>query len=177
MTTEQKSDSRKLHFMNSAISKPGVFSCAIDCFAEICHDIFLPYLYDVPTSGFLELIFNVSQQYDDLIKTCTSSPRGFNIQDLLVCIREPLWSNLRSCCNSLVHMDNNAQFSEIFQKKNFTGAYGEQSNLFISFTLHSVQYPTCQSLLEKNTNICKLYFSFLYGTLWVHLFELAPILG
>ena len=133
MTTEQESDSRKLHFMNSAIRKPGVFSCAIDCFAEICHDIFLPYLYDVPTSGFLELIFNVFQQYDDLIKTCTSSPRGFNIQDLLFCIREPLWSNLRSCCNSLVHMDNNAQFSEILQ--------GLMENKVIySFHLHCILY-------------------------------------
>ena len=45
---------------------------------------------------------------------------------------EPVWIYLRTCDNSLQAVDCNAQFSEIFQSKNFGQMNNYEKNNFLS---------------------------------------------
>ena len=117
MISTHKINTSRPHFLNSAIRQPGLFSCPVDCFLEICHDIFLPWLSEIERSEIFEIIYNVSNQYDNIMKTYQHGDNYVATQNLLSDVRESLWSHLRMCCNSLMPMDSNGQFSEIFQWK------------------------------------------------------------
>ena len=55
---------RKKHFMNSTLSIPCIFSCALDSFLEIASCLFLPHLSDLTVRNeFTELLFNTCSRY------------------------------------------------------------------------------------------------------------------
>ena len=46
--------------MNSVFANPGIYSCAVDAFLEICTHLFLPYLSSLRIrNDFKDLLFNV----------------------------------------------------------------------------------------------------------------------
>jgi len=50
---------QRSHFMNSVFEKPGVYSCAVDCFLEVSTYLFLPSLAKLSIqSEFFQLLFN-----------------------------------------------------------------------------------------------------------------------
>ena len=104
------------HFLNSCKYQSSTFSCAVDCFFEVADSIFMPYLKNIPRTNIVQLIFDSCSLYDSIIYQETLSTEA---SLLLHDIREPLWSYLRTQCQSLLPMDCNAQFSEIFQLKNW----------------------------------------------------------
>ena len=74
---------RKKHFMNSTLSIPCIFSCALDSFLEIASCLFLPHLSDLTVRNeFTELLFNTCSRY-------VESPENSR---LLEEIREPIWA-------------------------------------------------------------------------------------
>ena len=55
---------RKIHFMNSALSIPRTFSCALDTFLEKTLCLFFPHLSNLAvTIEFAELLFGTCSRY------------------------------------------------------------------------------------------------------------------
>ena len=55
---------RKIHFMNSALSIPRTFSCALDTFLEKTSCLFFPHLSNLAvTIEFTELLFSTCSRY------------------------------------------------------------------------------------------------------------------
>lgn len=98
---------QKGHFINSVLTVPRTFSCALDSFLEITSCLFLPHLSNLTVRNeFTDLLFNACSRYIE-------SPENSR---LLNEIREPLWAYLRRQCPFLAR-DSNACFSEIFEEK------------------------------------------------------------
>ena len=72
---------------------------------------------------------------------------------LLRDIREPVWSYFRSQCPSLLAMDCNAQFSEIFQSKNFGPMNDFEKTLFTSVYRFELVYERCSVNLSSDSEI------------------------
>ena len=109
------------HFMNSLFEKPGVYSCAVDCFLEISRYLFLPSLGKLSIrSEFLQLLFiNLSQ--------CCENNQN---RKYLSRIRERVWLHLIENCSSFQARDCNACFSQIFEEKTFGNLNFEEASLF-----------------------------------------------
>ena len=109
------------HFMNSLFEKPGVYSCAVDCFLEISRYLFLPSLAKLSTrSEFLQLLFiNLSQ--------CCENNQN---RKYLSRIRERVWLHLLENRSSFQARDCNACFSQIFAEKTFGNLNFEEASLF-----------------------------------------------
>ena len=77
---------KKGHFINSVLSVPLTFSCALDSFLEIASCLFFPHLSSLTVRNeFTDLLFNTCSRYIE-------SPENSR---LLNEIREPLWAYLR----------------------------------------------------------------------------------
>ena len=56
--------SKRGHFMNSILSVPNMYSCAVDTFLEVSSHLFLPYLSTMTVRNeFTELLFNTCKRY------------------------------------------------------------------------------------------------------------------
>ena len=81
------------HFQNSCLqdTTASVYSCAIDCFLEISHAIFLQHLIDIPRSDFFEIRESLTVvSIGSLMSTLNN-------------IREPVWNYLVNNCNSFIN--------------------------------------------------------------------------
>jgi len=105
--------------MNSLFEKPGVYSCAVDCFLEITRYLFLPFLAKLSIrSEFLQLLFNNLSQCHENNHNMKSLSR----------IHEPVWLHVTENCSSFQARDYNACFSLIFEEKTFGNLnFGGQS--------------------------------------------------
>ena len=53
--------------MNSVFVNPGIYSCAVDAFLEVCTHLFLPYLSNLPARNeFTNILFNACSDYISL---------------------------------------------------------------------------------------------------------------
>ena len=75
------------------------------------------------------------------------------IPQLLHGTRDPLCSYFRTCCRSFSQMDCNAQFSEIFQTKNFTDMNAYEKEIFLTRYTYNTLCSTCDIPLTKHVTI------------------------
>ena len=135
---------RKKHFMNSTLSIPCIFSCALDSFLEIASCLFLPHLSDLTVRNeFTELLFNTCSRY-------VESPENSR---LLEEIREPIWAYLREQCPSFSARDSNACFSQIFEEKTLGKLTSDEMNIFSSLRTFQSFCETCQKDVVLNSSI------------------------
>ena len=135
---------RKKHFMNSTLSIPCIFSCALDSFLEIASCLFLPHLSDLTVRNeFTELLFNTCSRY-------VESPENSR---LLEEIREPIWAYLREQCPSFSARDSNACFSQIFEEKTLGRLTSDEMNIFSSLRTFQSFCETCQKDVVLNSSI------------------------
>ena len=127
------------HFTNSVFQKPGIYSCAVECFLEVSRYVFFPFLSKLSTrSKFPDLLFNAVADY------CQFTD---NIQ-LLSEIREPVWLYLRQHCSSFEARDCNAAFSQIFEEKIFGTLNTEEVNLFATQRMFESYCERCEKKLH-----------------------------
>ena len=130
----------RVHFKNSVFLKPGTLSCAVDCFIEISHVIFAPYLKYVPRTEVFDIIFQTCEQFEILQ---TEGKLNNSIVYALHEIRKPLWDHLRSKCSSFTVMDADAQFSQIFELNTFNTMNMYETQLFLSSVLFENMCENC----------------------------------
>ena len=107
--------------MNSALTIPRTFSCALDSFLEIASCLFLPHLSNLTVRNeFTELLFNTRSRY---IESRENSK-------LLEESKEPLWAYLRQQSPSLLARDCNACFCQIFVERTFGKRTPDEMNIF-----------------------------------------------
>ena len=136
------------HFMNSVLSTPRTYSCAVESFLEVASILFLPHLSNLTVRNeFTELLFNTCSRY---IKSRENSK-------LLEEIRESLWAYLRQQCPSFLARDSNACFSQIFEEKTFGKPTPDEMNLFSSLRTFQSLCETCQKDVVLNSSILANY--------------------
>ena len=146
-----------IHFMNSAFSEPGTFSCAVDVFLEISHFVIFPLLSDLQRSIFWDVLYAAISDYKQCISTgiCSSFD---DMTRMLTEIRQPVWDRLKILCPSFQQMDNNAQFSQIFQLRNFE-LTTEEKNLFLTRYSHESFCDNCQKSVTTQSDIFVHYLT------------------
>ena len=146
----------EIHCLNTISYLPGTYSCAIDCFMELSHKIFMPFLANTENkSTVFQLIYDASCEYDNVVQNFT------DLISLLHTIREPVWSHFRNCWHSLAPMNCNALFSEIFQFKNFMNINFHEQKLFSTVITYEKPCHTCSALLVK---ILPIFVNFIRHT-------------
>ena len=99
--------SKRGHFMNSVLSVPNMYSCAVDTFLEVSSHLFLPYSSTLTVGNeFPELFFNTYKRYIE------SQGNDRTLRE----IRKPIWVHLQQHCPSFLARDSNAFFSQIFKE-------------------------------------------------------------
>ncbi|XP_066932700.1 uncharacterized protein [Clytia hemisphaerica] len=139
------------HFQNSSRTTAGrTFSCAVDCFLEICYRLLLPEIKD-------KMLFEESSEFFTLLQISGSMEIPFennnNIKSnafrLLDEIREPLWSRIIGNCDTFKKRDCNAEFQEIFGSDIFKKlSEGERHIFEASFVVQGI-CNTCGSEKER----------------------------
>ena len=72
------------HFQNYCLRHFGKFSCAVDCFLELCYAIFRSQLHNITRNDFFDLIY----------ESCIAR-QNLGAVDI---VREPVWSYIRNFC-------------------------------------------------------------------------------
>ena len=82
----------EIHFLNTISYLPGTYSCAIDCFMELSHKIFMHFLANIENkSTVFQPIYDASCEYDDVVQNYNYERS--DLISLLHTIREPVWSH------------------------------------------------------------------------------------
>ena len=121
------------HLMNTVRERPGVYSCAIDSFIELCFYNLYPVLANLypHLTPFLLMIHDCCKKYSQ--HTLTAVPRIRFLYELLsIEVRQPIWDFIIHNCNSFRNRDPNAQFSEIFRHAVFGQLNVSEIGTFIS---------------------------------------------
>ena len=116
LSRENMRERNEPHFMNSCRNQLSVFSCAIDCFLELSHNIFFPVLHSINRSSFMDLLYLTCLSYDCCLK---ENSEEVVLERELAQIRERIWNQLVFYCPSFVARDSAAEFSEIFSSNIF----------------------------------------------------------
>ena len=160
--------SKRGHFMNSILSVPNMYSCAVDTFLEVSSHLFLPYLSTLTVRNeFTELLFNTCKRYIE------SQGNDRMLRE----IRKPIWVYLQQHCPSFLARDSNACFGQIFEERTFGDLSSKEMNIFSSQRIFESFCKTChdsvalkssilvnyvtRSALHFNPNIFIFYFFFL----------------
>jgi len=105
------------HLLNTVRERPGVYSCAIDSFIEVCFYNLYPLLTDLypHLTPFFLLIHDCCKKYSE--HTRSAVPRIKFVYELLsIEVRQPIWDFVISKCNTFRDRDGNAEFSQIFRQ-------------------------------------------------------------
>ena len=142
ITNKDPESVNEFHFRNSCATT-FFYSCAVDCFLEICFRLFLNNLQEISNqrSNLFEIIMSVLQVYEVAILNFDSH--------LLFQVREPIWDCIVSNCPSFAPRKCEAEFSQIFTGTMFNSLSFEEKILFSSF------YSVTGVCLESNKNIEK----------------------
>ena len=99
------SNSRRVHFMNSVLTQPNVFSCAVDTFLEVYKSIIFP-LLDLSDIGsrFNRLVSDTVVNSNNL-NVCSAILSDSDVDAYLFYSREQVWCYLREKCSSFTPMN------------------------------------------------------------------------
>ena len=144
--------SQRIHFMNACIDTPSAYSCAVDCFLEICFRLFVKDLHDISPyrrSNIFEAFVGAIDIYEAAI---ISSDRN-----LLSQLRQPIWDYIVSNCFSFVLKNCDVEFSQIFTGNIFNSLSSEEQILFeTSYNLEG----TCSQCNHNNQTTSPFIISY-----------------
>ena len=121
------------HLLNTCRESPGVYSCAIDSFIELCFYNFYPLLTELypNLTPFFLMIHDCCKKYSE--HTLSAVPRINFVYELLSMeVRQPIWDFVISKCNSFHNRDGNAEFFEIFRQIVFGDLNLEEVSTFVT---------------------------------------------
>lgn len=163
------------HLRNTVRETPGIYSCAIDSFLELCYHSLYPYFKSLApfSSYFLNLLFTSCQRYEITVSNAT--PNMSFIYDLLSWeVRQPVWDYIQTKCPSFQLKDCNAQFSEIFQERVFGNLNQVEKSLFTtSYELE--HHCICGKFLKKSFETFVRYVDFPTTNIPLDFFSSWPI--
>ena len=134
--------------MNSVLSTPGTYSCALDSFLEISSHLFLPYLSTLTARNeFTELLFITCKRYIE------SQGNDRMLRE----IRKPIWVYLQHQCPSFLARDSIACFSQIFEERTFGDLSSEEMNIFSSQRIFESFCKTCHDNVALKSSILVNY--------------------
>ena len=131
------------HFRNSSRTTGGrTYSCAVDCFLEICYRLLLPEIKAEvsfeESSDFFKLL-QLSGTMEILFEDYTMKSNAFRLLDE---IREPVWSKIIENCGTFEKRNSDAELQEIFGSNIFKElSEGERHVFETSFVIQG----TCNS--------------------------------
>ena len=105
------------HFQNYCLTHFGKFSCAVDCFLELCYFIFWTPLHNITRNEFFDIIY----------ESCNAR-QNFGAVDI---VREPVWSSIRNQCPFFYGMTADAVFSDIFTTRTVGNLSVDLKSLFL----------------------------------------------
>ena len=105
------------HFRNYCLTSVGKFSCAVDCFLELCFLVFRNHLENITCNEFFRVIYLSCIQRQNL--------------GAVEVVREPLWSLVRYRCESFFAMTADAVFSDIFTLRTVGDLTDDLKSLFL----------------------------------------------
>ena len=130
--------------MNSVFTDPGIYSCAVDAFLEVCTHLFMPYLSNLPAKNeFTELLFNTCSYY------ICSREDSASLKE----IRELVWSYIIDHCSSFVARDCNACFSQIFEQRTLGNMNIDEESLFVTLRTFDCFCNTYAKRVTLNSKI------------------------
>ena len=117
---------RHFHLLNTCRNTSNVFSCAIDCFIELCFYAISPFFDRVTTvanpdtscTGFWNrLILSGCEKYKQHTQDLNSDLNSIIYEILAEEVRAPIWQCIQEKCPSFQARDCNAVFFRNFQIK------------------------------------------------------------
>ena len=133
------------HFSNYCLNNAGKFSCAVDCFLELCYGVFCNHLHSTTRNEFFDVIYESCNQRENL--------------GAIDIVREPVWLWLRDHCSSFSAMTANAVFSDIFTL-NTVGVLSEDlKSLFVVQQCNQSCCASCGKQIIYKTGTFVLYIT------------------
>ena len=133
------------HFSNYCLNNAGKFSCAVDCFLELCYGVFWNHLHNTTRNEFFDLIYESCNQREN--------PGAIDI------VREPVWLWLRDHCSSFSAMTASAVFSDIFTLSTVGVLSEDLKSLFVVQQCNQSCCSSCGNQIIYNASIFVLYIT------------------
>ena len=133
------------HFRNYCLTNVGKFSCAVDCFLELCFFVFHYHLQNITCNDFFQVIYDSCNQRENL--------------GAVEFVREPVWSLIRDRCASFSAMTANAVFSDIFTMQTFGDLTNDLKSLFLIEQCNQTCCTLCNNQIVKTTGTIVLYIT------------------
>ena len=133
------------HFRNYCLTNVGKFSCAVDCFLELCYFVFRNHLQNITCNDFFQVISEACNQRA--------------IVGAVDVVREPIWSLIRGRCPSFSSMTANAVFSDIFTMQAFGDLTSDLKSLFLIQQCNQTCCTLCNNQILKTTSTIVLYIT------------------
>lgn len=133
------------HFQNYCLTHDQKFSCAVDCFLELCYGIFWTRHHNVTRNEFFDIIY----------ESCNSRQLFGAVETA----REPVWSSIRNRCPSFLGMTANAVFSDIFTMRNVGSLSDDLKSLFLIQQRSQTCCSLCTNQIVKTAGIMVLYIT------------------
>ena len=133
------------HFQNYCLTHFGKFSCAVDCFLELCYFIFWTPLHNITRNEFFDIIY----------ESCNAR-QNFGAVDI---VREPVWSSIRNQCPSFYGMTADAVFSDIFTMRTVGNLSDDLKSLFLIQQRSQTSCSLCARHIVKIAGILVLYIT------------------
>ena len=133
------------HFQNYCLSHFGKFSCAVDCFLELCYAVFRTWLHNITRNIFFDIIY----------ESCIAR-QNLGAVDI---VREPVWSYIRNFCPSFSAMTADAVFSDIFTIRTLGNLSENLNSLFLIQQTSQKCCTLCGNRIIKTGNIIILYIT------------------
>ena len=133
------------HFSNYCLNNAGKFSCAVDCFLELCYGVFCNHLHSTTRNEFFDVIYESCNQRENL--------------GAIDIVREPVWLWLRDHCSSFSAMTANAVFSDIFTLNTVGELSEDLKSLFVVQQCNQSCCASCGNQIIYKTGIFVLYIT------------------
>jgi len=130
------------HFRNYCLTNVGNFSCAVDCFLELC----VPdHLENITCNDFFQVIYDSCNQRENL--------------GAVEVVQEPVWSLIRGRCTSFSAMTADAVFTDIFTMQTFVDLTNDLKSLFVIEQCNQTCCTLCNNQIVKTTSTIVLYIT------------------
>lgn len=104
-SSEGSSSFGRDHLRNYCLNHVAKFSCAVDCFLELCFFVFKNHLENITRNVFFDIVYQSFIQREN--------------HGAIEIVREPVWSWLRNHCSSFSTISADAVFSDVFRMSTF----------------------------------------------------------
>ena len=141
--TDSEGLSNPNHFRNYCLSHAGKFSCAVDCFLELCFSVFHNDLHNINRNEFFNIVY----------ESCNIR---LNLGAVEL-VRQPVWSWIKDHCASFSAMTADAVFSDIFTSRTFGDISEDLKSMFLVKQCNQTLCTLCGSQIINNASIIVLY--------------------